>query len=242
MDIHSQTENLTKKYLFENKKAKGFPMVGSVLSLTEKYNGIPKMGGATKNIPMFCYKLVVHTKNGQCDIDVVFTPQNKRLLNLIKAGSCIGFVADYWKIKSNGMEIIQNQDYFNPDVFFVIDGKIVNGDQETLHNADEDAKHAAYLSRISQLIAYEKRSNLNPNTLLAKLKANNYKCAITKIDLVVEPGRDDSLSLDQINPGFNGGTYTDDNTQIVALAVNRMKSTLPLEVFIKYSKLVASNN
>lgn len=99
-----------------------------------------------------------------------------------------------------------------------------------------------YLSRL-QYAAGRKRDNLTRDQLLDLLSKQNYKCAISGLDLTcqLEKGKRfwQNASVDRIDAG---GPYTIDNVQLVCKAVNSWRSDLPLSTFIEVCRAVANNN
>ena len=99
-----------------------------------------------------------------------------------------------------------------------------------------------YLSRLLYA-AGRKRDRLTREELLKLLECQNYKCAISGLDLTcqLEKGTRfwQNASVDRIDAG---GLYTIDNIQLVCRAVNSWRSDMPLELFIKVCKAVANNN
>jgi len=99
-----------------------------------------------------------------------------------------------------------------------------------------------YLSRLLYA-AGRKRDKLSRDELLILLEKQNYKCAISGLDLTCQLEKGvrcwTNASVDRIDAG---GPYTKDNIQLVCRAVNSWRSDMPLELFITVCKAVANNN
>lgn len=99
-----------------------------------------------------------------------------------------------------------------------------------------------YLSRLLYA-AGRKRDELSREILLEILEKQNYKCAISGLDLTckLEKGTKvwSNASVDRVNAG---GPYIKDNIQLVCRAVNSWRSDMPLETFIEVCRAVAYNN
>lgn len=97
-----------------------------------------------------------------------------------------------------------------------------------------------YLSRLLYF-AGRKRDQLTRDDLLEVLKSQNYKCAISGLELTckLEKGTRfwTNASVDRVNAG---GPYSKDNIQLVCRAVNSWRSNMPLKDFIDVCKAVAS--
>ena len=91
--------------------------------------------------------------------------------------------------------------------------------------------------------AGRKRDKLTRNDLLEVLESQNYKCAISGIDLTcsLEKGTRfwTNASVDRI---VAGGPYTKENIQLVCRAVNSWRSDLPVDVFLEVCRKVAEMN
>ena len=99
-----------------------------------------------------------------------------------------------------------------------------------------------YVSRLLYA-AGRKRDNLSREDLLEILEKQNYKCAISGLDLTckLEKGIKfwSNASVDRIKAG---DSYTKDNIQLVCRAVNSWRSDMPLETFIEVCRAVANHN
>jgi hypothetical protein len=98
---------------------------------------------------------------------------------------------------------------------------------------------------VSRLMYYggRKRDDLNREVILKKLQDQNYKCAITGVDLTcnLERGRRvmTNASIDRI---VAGGLYIEENIQIVCHAVNQWRGDLPLAEFINWCRKVVDHS
>lgn len=99
-----------------------------------------------------------------------------------------------------------------------------------------------YLSRLLYA-AGRKRDGLTREDLLSLLEKQDYKCAISGLELtcLLDKGTRfwSNASVDRINPG---GPYTPDNIQLVCRAVNSWRSDMPLQDFINVCRAVVNNN
>jgi len=98
-----------------------------------------------------------------------------------------------------------------------------------------------YLSRLLYA-AGRKRDELTREDLLEVLHKQDFKCAISGLDLTcqLEKGTRfwSNASVDRIEAG---GPYIKDNIQLVCRAVNSWRSDMPLNIFIDVCKAVASH-
>lgn len=89
----------------------------------------------------------------------------------------------------------------------------------------------------------KKRKSLTPEMVLSILEAQDYKCALTGVELtcLLEKGKDfpTNVSIDRIEAG---GPYIPDNIQLVCKAVNKFRSNLPLDEFIWWCNKVVETN
>lgn len=84
--------------------------------------------------------------------------------------------------------------------------------------------------------------NITKIYILEILKFQNYKCAISNIDLTYELGKGrvyTNLSIDRKNP-MKG--YVEGNIQLVCMAVNQMKSDLDINTLIYICECILKNN
>lgn len=88
-----------------------------------------------------------------------------------------------------------------------------------------------------------KRDHLTVEILLCKLAAQNYKCALSGVPLTcsLENGVAcrTNASVDRI---VAGGSYTDDNIQMVCKAVNMWRCDVPIDEFIDWCRKVAAHH
>jgi len=98
-----------------------------------------------------------------------------------------------------------------------------------------------YLSRLLYFNG-RKRDHLTRDILKDKLKEQNYRCALTGIELtcLLEKGKRfrTNASIDRIVPG---GEYSEDNIQLVCQAVNYWRSDLPVSEFVEWCRKVVEN-
>ncbi len=95
-----------------------------------------------------------------------------------------------------------------------------------------------YLSRLLYA-AGRKRDNLTREILLNKLEKQNYKCALSGVQLtcVLTKGNKNwtNASVDRVEAG---GSYTEDNIQLVCRGLNSWRSSIPVDEFIWWCKQV----
>ena len=88
-----------------------------------------------------------------------------------------------------------------------------------------------------------KRDKLTFDILKKKLVEQNYKCAISGLEMtcLLDKGKKfwTNVSVDRIEAG---GSYTEDNIQLVCRAVNSWRSDTPLDEFIDICKAIAKHN
>lgn len=115
-----------------------------------------------------------------------------------------------------------------------ISGKVTTGTQYELISGN----WRRYLSRLIYS-AGRKRDKLTREDLLDLLESQNYKCALSGLDLTcnLEVGKKFpyNASVDRIVPG---GPYTKDNIQLVCSSLNSWRSDTDLETFIAMCKSV----
>lgn len=80
----------------------------------------------------------------------------------------------------------------------------------------------------------KKKSRLNRRQLLGKLKEQEFKCALTGVELTPQ-----KAWLDHIDPRSLGGCDDIDNVQIVLACVNRAKHTMTQSQFVAMCHAVA---
>ncbi len=83
----------------------------------------------------------------------------------------------------------------------------------------------------------KKRTTSKKNVLLDLIEKQQYKCALTGIELTP-----DIAEIDHITPTSQGGTNDVDNLQWLHREVNRMKGSLDQARFVELCKLVAANS
>ena len=97
----------------------------------------------------------------------------------------------------------------------------------------------------SRLLYYDgrKRSLLTRDIILKKLEDQNYKCALTGVDLTCTLSKGTtSITNASIDRKIAGGPYTEDNIQIVCRAINSWISNLTVDHFIEWCKKVVDYN
>jgi hypothetical protein len=114
------------------------------------------------------------------------------------------------------------------------------------HSTEEQYKKISgnWIRYVSRLMYYggRKRDMLNREIVLEKLQQQNYKCAITGVDLTcnLERGKKcmTNASIDRI---VAGGTYTKENIQMVCRAVNSWRGDLSLPDFVEWCRMVVNH-
>lgn len=103
------------------------------------------------------------------------------------------------------------------------------------------AKYTCFENYILYLIKHHKRKQygLTLQNVLALLIKQDYKCALSGINLTHSEGSPYNLSIDRIHPK---GTYEISNIQLVCRCLNVLRCDLPLASFIDMCKKVADNN
>lgn len=121
--------------------------------------------------------------------------------------------------------------------------KYINGKAATENQYEKiSGNWTRYCSR---LLYYgdRKRDKLTRELILKQLEKQNYKCALSGVDLTcnLEKGIicKTNATIDRIQAG---GSYTSDNIQIVCGALNGFRSNTPVEEFINWCALVAKHN
>lgn len=88
-----------------------------------------------------------------------------------------------------------------------------------------------------------RRESLNEDVLIALLVAQNYRCALSGVELtcLLEKGKRcwTNASIDRINAG---GPYEPGNVQLTCHAINLFRRELPVEEFVVWCRLVANHN
>lgn len=99
-----------------------------------------------------------------------------------------------------------------------------------------------YLSRLLYF-AGRKRKELTRDILLRILTRQNYKCALTGVDMTcnLQKGKNflTNASVDRI---IAGGPYTEENVQLVCKAVNFFRKDTALDDFIDWCQKVVDHN
>ncbi len=102
-----------------------------------------------------------------------------------------------------------------------------------------------WLRYTSRLLYFggRKRDKLTRDILLRKLEEQDYKCALSGIPLTCQLEKGErfpfNASVDRI---VAGGSYTEDNIQLVCKCLNSWRSNTPVEDFIAICKAVAEHN
>jgi hypothetical protein len=85
-----------------------------------------------------------------------------------------------------------------------------------------------------------RRDLLSKHDCVALLEAQNYKCALTGVELtcILEKGMvcKTNASIDRIDPK---GAYTKDNIQLVCAAINKLRIDMSVDDFINWCKKVS---
>ncbi len=99
-----------------------------------------------------------------------------------------------------------------------------------------------YLSRLLYF-AGRKRDLLTREILLKKLVFQNYRCALSGLELTCNLKRGQKFpfnaSIDRVEAG---GPYSEDNIQIVCQSLNHWRADTSIEDFIKVCTAVAEHN
>ena len=84
-----------------------------------------------------------------------------------------------------------------------------------------------------------KKDGLTRDMLIQKLKEQNYKCALSGVQLTCDLSKGDisqtNASVDRI---IAGGDYTYDNIQLVCKTLNSFRNSTPLDDFVNWCKKV----
>lgn len=91
----------------------------------------------------------------------------------------------------------------------------------------------------------EDRKNLTPEILIEILERQNYKCALSGVEMTcvrvlheTEPTLTNA-SIDRIEAG---GEYNSKNVQLVCRAINSFRGTLPVHEYLEWCKKVVAHN
>jgi hypothetical protein len=103
-------------------------------------------------------------------------------------------------------------------------------------------KYLSYEKYFKGLISKRGRSNfITVEDLINLLKKQNYKCAITKQDFVMEKGNPKLPSIDRIVPGNQNGEYNIDNIQIIWHGLNAFKSVWSMDFIYECCEHIIKN-
>jgi len=98
---------------------------------------------------------------------------------------------------------------------------------------------------VSRLLYYggRKRNNLTQEILLKKLEEQDYKCALSGLPLtcILEKGiqTKTNASVDRI---IAGGPYTEDNIQLVCVALNHWRADTDIDEFVEFCRAVVRHH
>jgi len=115
------------------------------------------------------------------------------------------------------------------------------------HSTEEQYKKingnwGRYFARLLY-VAGRKRDLLTTQILLEKLEEQDYKCAITGVDLtcILERGkvRKTNASIDRIEAG---GSYAKENIQLVCRAVNSWRGDTSMTEFVEWCRKVVKHS
>jgi len=88
-----------------------------------------------------------------------------------------------------------------------------------------------------------KRDKLTKELILKKLEEQNYKCALSGVQLTCKLERGvkcpTNASVDRVEAG---GPYTEDNIQVVCRALNSWRADLSVEEFVDWCRLVVQHS
>lgn len=117
--------------------------------------------------------------------------------------------------------------------------KYITGDKSTTNQYKEISGN--WRRYVSRLMYYggRKRDKLNRDIILNKLEEQNYKCALSGVDLTcnLEKGirYSTNASVDRIIPG---GPYTEDNIQLVCRALNSWRADVSINEYTDWCRKV----
>lgn len=97
-------------------------------------------------------------------------------------------------------------------------------------------RYTSWPSYFKDLIRYERRKQLTINDILELLEKQNYKCALSGIEMTRVQGSLYNPSIDRI---IAGGSYSKDNIQLVCRCLNNWRSNTSIEDFVMLCKKVA---
>lgn len=98
---------------------------------------------------------------------------------------------------------------------------------------------------LSRLLYYggRKRDQLTRNDLLLQLEKQNYRCALSGVELTCHLEKDvktqTNASVDRIEAG---GSYTPDNIQLVCRALNHWRADTSINDFVDWCRKVVNFN
>lgn len=147
------------------------------------------------------------------------------------------------KCKNCEQEVLmsKNQDYCSPYCkgFYKYKTRKVTTDSQ-YHAISGNWKR--YCSRLLYF-GGRRRDKLTVDILLQKLKEQDYKCALTGVNLTCTLSKGvitkTNASVDRI---IAGGPYTIDNIQIVCRAVNSWRADLTVNEFVEWCRKVVDYN
>ncbi len=120
--------------------------------------------------------------------------------------------------------------YINKDVTTESQYKLISGNWDR------------YLSRLLYF-GGRKRDLLSKKILMDKLEAQNYKCALSGLELTCNLQKGVKFpfnaSVDRI---IAGGPYTEDNIQLVCQSLNHWRADTSVEDFVRICTVVAEYN
>ena len=121
--------------------------------------------------------------------------------------------------------------------------KYVNGEVTTASQYNQiSGNWERYLSRLLYFNG-RKRSLLTRDILMAQLIKQNYRCALTGVELtcMLEKGKRFATNA-SVDRKIAGGAYTADNIQLVCRAVNMWRSDLSVTDFVEWCRAVVAHN
>jgi hypothetical protein len=105
-----------------------------------------------------------------------------------------------------------------------------------------DNRYQSYERYFRMLLNKRGRKNyLSLGDLMDLLKKQNYKCAITRQDFIMEKGSPKLPSIDRIVPGNDNGDYSIDNVQIIWHGLNAFKSVWSMDFLYECCKHIHEN-
>lgn len=102
-------------------------------------------------------------------------------------------------------------------------------------------KYSSYEKYFQSLINKSNRkSYFSVSDLMDVLKKQNYKCALTGEDFILEKNNPKLPSIDRINPKAMGGEYNLENIQIIWHGLNSFKNMWSVDFIIESAKLICN--